>query len=140
MDGERPYKKVDENSQATGKNSSLKRKLGLAGEDYAAKMLTEAHLTVLVRNYRCPRGEIDLIARDGEKIVFVEVRGRSSGRQGWGEESVTGAKRRRLRAVASHYLLTQGYREYPSLRFDVLALRWGASETEPEVNWLKGVF
>ncbi|CAA7602671.1 Restriction endonuclease type II-like [Acididesulfobacillus acetoxydans] len=119
---------------------SYKQGLGLAGEDYALKVLTEAHLVVLVRNYRCARGEIDLIAQDGERIVFIEVRGRSSGRLGWGEESVTGNKMRRLRAVANYYLLAQGYRDYPPVRFDVLALRWQKGTAVPEVNWLKGVF
>ncbi|KLU61092.1 hypothetical protein CEB3_c26620 [Peptococcaceae bacterium CEB3] len=123
-----------------GVENLQKRSLGLAGEEFAAKVVTEARLRVLVRNYRCPKGEIDLIAQDEDKIVFIEVRGRSSGLRGWGEESVTGSKQRRLRAVASHYLLAQGYRDYPPLRFDVLALRWKDGETVPEVKWLKGVF
>ena len=115
-----------------------KRRLGLAGEEFAAALLSEAGLKILVRNFRCYLGEIDIIAEEGTLLVFVEVRSRSSGRLGWGEESVTPNKQRKLRLLADYYLKVRGCREYPALRFDVVAVRWEGEK--PVHRWLKGVF
>lgn len=113
-----------------------KRSLGLAGEEFAARFLTEAQLIILERNYRCSLGEIDIIAQDGQTLVFVEVRSRSSGRLGWGEESVTFRKQQKLKQVASYYLKEKGYRNFPLLRFDVVAVRWEAGMQV--ARWIKG--
>jgi putative endonuclease len=122
-------------------NRSLKQYIGRAGEEYAAEFLTKAGLQITHRNYRCPRGEIDIIARDQEALVFVEVRTRSSALRGWGEESITWQKRRRLQAVAGYYLLEQGYGSWPGLRFDLVALRWQNNTNKIiHCNWLKAVF
>lgn len=115
-----------------------KRSLGLASEEFTAAYLAEAGVKILARNYRCSLGEIDIIAQDGEVLVFVEVRSRSSGRLGWGEESVTPVKQHKLRLVAGYYLKGLGYRAYPPLRFDVVAVRWEGGN--PMARWLKGVF
>ncbi len=120
-----------------GKISAAKRLLGLAGENYATELLVKAGLRILMRNYRCPKGEIDIIAGDGDMLVFVEVRARSSAIRGWGEESVITAKKQRLQAVATYYILEQGWREWPSVRFDVIALRPG--EQGWQSNWIKGI-
>ena len=79
---------------------------------------------------------MDIIAQERETLVFIEVRTRSSGSKGWGEESITQQKARRLRAIASYYLLQQGYKTWPDLRFDLIAIRW--AETDPELKWLQG--
>ena len=79
-------------------------------------------------------GEIDLIARDGEVLVFVEVRLRRNRAFGTAAESITAAKRRRLRLAARHYLARLG-RE-PPCRFDAVLL--DALETE-NIEWLRGV-
>lgn len=113
-----------------------RQSLGKAGENVAARFLAESGLNILTHNYRCPKGEMDLIARDGEVLVFIEVRTRRSSYRGWGEESITQQKAKRLRQIASYFVLRQGYKSWPSLRFDVLALRW-LSET-PEILWIKG--
>ncbi|MDI6813828.1 MAG: YraN family protein [Desulfitobacteriaceae bacterium] len=119
-----------------GSLGKRKRSLGLAGEAFAARFLAEAKLEILERNYRCSLGEIDIIAQDGEILVFVEVRSRSSGRLGWGEESVTLRKQQKLKQVADYYLKGMGYRNYPALRFDVVAVHW--EHGEPLARWLKG--
>lgn len=111
--------------------------MGLAGEEFAARILVEAELKILERNYRCSLGEIDIIAQDGKFLVFVEVRSRSSGRLGWGEESVTPRKQLKLKMLADYYIKGLGYRDYPPLRFDVVAVRWEGGE--PVARWLKGV-
>jgi len=93
---------------------------GAEAETLAESFLTARGLAILVRNYRCRVGEIDLIARDRDTLVFVEVRLRSSSAFGGAGASITAAKRRRLERAARHYL---GYigRE-PPCRFDAILL------------------
>lgn len=77
--------------------------------------------TVVERNFRCRFGEIDIIARDGDALVFVEVRTRSHSSRGSALETVTPAKQRRIARVAGHYLAVRR----PSLsscRFDVVGI------------------
>ena len=112
--------------------------LGKAGEDFAACFLENAGLKIIVRNYRCPKGEMDLIARDGVMLVFIEVRTRNSSVRGWGEESITQQKAIRLRNIAAYFILQQGYKSWPPLRFDVLALRWVSEKPDP--LWIKAAF
>jgi putative endonuclease len=107
---------------------------GAAAEALAASYLATRGLTIVQRNYRCRGGEIDLIARDGEVLVFVEVRLRRNRAFGTAAESITAAKRRRLRLAARHYLARLG-RE-PPCRFDAVLLN--ALETE-NIEWLRGV-
>jgi putative endonuclease len=107
---------------------------GAAAEALAASYLATRGLMIVQRNYRCRGGEIDLIARDGEVLVFVEVRLRRNRAFGTAAESITAAKRRRLRLAARHYLARLG-RE-PPCRFDAVLL--DALETE-NIEWLRGV-
>jgi len=112
-----------------------KHSLGKSGEEFAARIITESGLHILTKNYRCHKGEMDIIARDGKVLVFIEVRTRSSSYRGWGEESITRQKAQRLQAIASHFILQQGYISWPSIRFDVVAIRW--NEKNPEIKWIK---
>lgn len=114
-----------------------KQKMGRDGEEYAVGLLRRAGLRILARNFRCPKGEIDIVAGDRELIVFVEVRSRSSNVCGWGEESITALKQKRLQAVAAYFLLKEGFKVYPPIRFDVIALR--NHEQTWEANWIKGI-
>ena len=107
---------------------------GAAAEGLAARFLAARGLTIVQRNYRCRGGEIDLIARDGETLVFVEVRLRRNRAFGTAAESITAAKRRRLRLAARHYLARLG-RE-PPCRFDAVLLDALATEN---IEWLRGV-
>lgn len=100
-----------------------------------AKAHLEARgLRLVQRNYRCPRGEIDLIMREGEMLVFVEVRYRRGTRFGSGAESVDRRKQARLIAAATDYLQRHG-RGAPA-RFDVVAI--GAEP--PILNWIADAF
>lgn len=105
---------------------------GLDAEDAAAALLARHGLEILARNYRTRLGEIDLVARDGETLVFVEVRSRASDRFGGALESVTAAKRHRLVAAARQYLSL--LRREPPCRFDVVTVQAG------EPAWLRGAF
>lgn len=77
--------------------------LGQAGEDAAADFLTRAGLDIVTRNWRCARGEIDIVAREGLTIVFVEVKTRSSLVAGHPLEAITPSKLARLRLLAAEW-------------------------------------
>lgn len=93
---------------------------GQRGEDAALAYLLRQGLALVARNFRCRRGEIDLIMQDGDTLVFVEVRSRAPGRHGGAAASVTPRKQARLLAAAESYL--QGLRQPPACRFDVIAI------------------
>ena len=107
---------------------------GQHAEDLAAAFLQQQGLELLARNYRCRFGEIDLIARDGKTLVFVEVRMRTSAGFGGAAGSITAAKRSKLTRAARHYLA--GTTRTPACRFDALLV----SGTALAVEWLKNVF
>jgi putative endonuclease len=114
--------------------------IGQSGEDHAVVHIKQAGLTVLFRNYRCPQGEMDIIARDGLALVFIEVRSRSSGRCGWGEETITPQKRARLNRIASHYIKFRGFKNWPPMRFDLIAIRSGDDpDKHPDIYWIRGI-
>jgi putative endonuclease len=95
--------------------------LGDTGERAAAEYLEGKGYRVLHRNYRFGRGEIDLIARKGGTIVFVEVKTRSTDSYGEPEEAVTPAKVRQIRRIASAWLAQRRIGEC-DCRFDVIAV------------------
>lgn len=101
----------------------MKRKdaLGAYGERLAATHLEQAGLTLLERNWRCSDGEIDLIATDGDAVVFCEVKTRSSVAYGHPAEAVVRAKAARLRRLAARWLAEQDA-GWPEVRFDVVAV------------------
>ena len=107
---------------------------GSEAEQLAAAFLQQHGLEVVARNYRCRFGEIDLIARDGETLVFVEVRMRTSDRFGGAAASITAAKRGKLVRAARHYLA--GNSRAPACRFDALLFHGSGREVE----WLKNAF
>jgi putative endonuclease len=98
-----------------------RKALGALGEKRAAEFLKKKGHRILETNFRCREGELDIISRDRDCLVFVEVRTRSSADFGTPEESVTRAKREKLVSVALAYLQT--HRNLPeSWRFDVVAV------------------
>lgn len=99
-----------------------RHEIGILGERIAAGFLRNNGYEVLDTNYRCPEGEIDIIAKTGDTVVFVEVRTKTSYLYGSAEESITAAKMDRLRAVADRY--AQEHEELPEgRRIDVIAIR-----------------
>jgi putative endonuclease len=95
--------------------------VGTLGEQAAAASLESLGYQVLHRNYRCRGGELDIICETNGILVFVEVKTRTSAQFGLPEESVTIAKRRRLRRLALEYLQREG-RRARALRFDVISV------------------
>ena len=99
--------------------SDQRQRLGRHGERLAREHLERQGYQILHTNYPCPEGEVDLVARDGEETVFVEVRARRGNAFGTPEESITRVKKVRLLAVAQHYLADDGDTPW---RVDVVAL------------------
>jgi putative endonuclease len=97
------------------------RSQGKAGEDLACNFLEQNGLKILDRNFRFERGEIDLIAEDGEELVFIEVKARRSNTFGAPEDAVTEKKQEQIRAVAEGYLFTHDIDDRPC-RFDIVAI------------------
>jgi putative endonuclease len=97
------------------------RDLGLAGEEIACAYLRKKRYEIVARGFRMFRGEIDIIARDGATLVFIEVKARADESHGRPEESVTPGKQRQIRRIAQGYLVA-----HPSpdvdCRFDVIAI------------------
>lgn len=104
---------------------------GERGEDRAEALLKKHGYRIIERNYRCTRGEIDIIARDGDTIAFVEVKTRSSEDFGGPKYSVDKRKQRKLTEVAEHYIAERGVKE-TDLRFDVVSIviKDGSYKTE----------
>lgn len=97
------------------------QRAGKLGEDIATAELWHLGYAILARRYRTRFGEIDIVAQDGQTVVFVEVKARRSDRFGSAAESVTLWKQRRLAAMALDYLSWVGRLEDPC-RFDVVAI------------------
>lgn len=99
-----------------------KRKVGARYEDLAADYLTKQGYEIVERNYRDRQGEIDIIAREGRYLVFVEVKYRRDTKSGYPEEAVYGQKQQRIRHTASYYLYRHGHGEETPCRFDVVSI------------------
>ena len=99
-----------------------RQRRGRLGEDAAVAYLTRAGYTVVARNVRCGRTELDIVAREGSATVFVEIKARWSEAYGAPEEAITATKRAHLIAAAERYLREHGLEGQP-WRIDVLALR-----------------
>lgn len=114
----------------TGREKTKKRlayKLGKSGEDVAVEYLKKKRYKIVNKGFRFLRGEIDIIAYDGDTLVFIEVKTRKSPRFTQPEESVTPAKRKQLRRVAQGYLLLEHIQDV-ECRFDVLSLTFDELE------------
>ena len=109
---------------------------GIAAEDFALRYLEARGLQLVTRNFRCRGGELDLIMRDGEHLVFVEVRSRRSSQFGTPAESVTCSKQQKLLRTAAIYLQRQQL-DLPC-RFDVVAILQTAPE--PQIEWIRDAF
>lgn len=115
---------------------------GARGEDLALAYLQRAGLTLTERNFCCRHGEIDLVMRDGDVVVFVEVRyrrgARARGGYGDGIDSVGAAKRAKLVHAAGIWLARNPRFAQQACRFDVVAL--AGEEAEPAIDWRRNAF
>ena len=106
--------------------------VGKLGEDLALKKLKKLGYRCIARNYRCPLGEMDLIARDGETLVFVEIKTRRDKSLGYAKEAVDKRKKRQLSKVALAYMKAEDCCDVKS-RFDVVAINFEGDREQIEV-------
>ncbi len=115
-----------------------RQRIGDGHEDAALRLLRAAGLVLLARNLGCRAGEIDLVMRDGDVLVFVEVRARQGGAYGGAAASIDRAKQARLARAAAHWLPTLALRHWhgatPAARFDAVVFDGG------QVRWLRAAF
>lgn len=121
-----------------GDARSPTRREGDAGEALAAQYLEDAGLELVARNYRSPYGEIDLVMREGDTTVFVEVRSRARVEYGRPAETVDARKQGRLRATAEHYLQRDRRASKKPCRFDIVAITRDVGGDR--VEWLRDAF
>lgn len=110
-----------------------RQQLGAFGEDLAARRLQELGYRILRRNYRCPVGEIDIVAMAGDTLALVEVRTRRGERMGTPEESIGPRKRAKMVEVAQTYVAETGYAGQWRLDVVVVALGPGGRVERCEV-------
>lgn len=106
--------------------------LGAAGENKAVRFLKRQGCKILLRNFRTPFGEADIVVRDGEDTVFVEVKTRRSSDFSTPAEAVDRLKQKRYREIARFY--QAGQEEELYIRFDVIEVEDG------EIRWIRGAF
>lgn len=118
---------------------TAKQILGNQAERLAEQLLLKAGMRLLARNYRCKLGELDLVMRDADTVVFVEVRFRRTGQWGSAVETVDRRKQKRVIAAAQHYLLTHPHLADQSCRFDVIAAD-GSPADPASYRWIREAF
>jgi len=111
--------------------------LGKFGEELALEHLKRLGYKSIVRNYRCSLGEVDLIAKDGDTLVFIEIKTRKGKSLGYAKEAVDARKKLKLSKVALSYMKANSCCETKA-RFDVVAIN--LSENRPEVEVIKNAF
>ncbi|MCW8470437.1 YraN family protein [Fluoribacter gormanii] len=109
---------------------------GRIAEQKALAYLKKQGLEFITQNYNCRLGEIDLIMRDKEQLVFIEVRSRVSTQFGGGIASITYTKKQKILKAATYYLLEHQQYDQLALRFDVVSI----DGTSASINWIKDAF
>lgn len=111
---------------------------GRKAEDAACRYLQERGFRIVERNVSSRWGEIDVVARDGDTWVFIEVKGRADENHGSGFEAVTALKRRKITRAAEAYAARRGFSE-GAIRFDVVSVTWGAGP-RPVIAHVRSAF
>lgn len=112
--------------------------VGRLAEDSACQYLAKNGLKLITRNYKCRRGEIDLVMRHNDSIVFIEVRYRHNNHFGSGAESVINKKQKKIILTALHYLQSHKEAAGLSCRFDVIAVQPGPDKNH--IQWIQDAF
>ena len=121
-----------------GRGDPDRRARGREAEDLAAAFLEARGLAILARNHATRQGEVDLVAREGDVLCFVEVRSRTSEAQGGPEETVSASKARRVVAAATDWAARNGGLDR-DIRFDVVAVTL-LDGAPPRLEHFRGAF
>lgn len=111
-----------------------KRQVGSEYETKAVLYLEQQGITILERNFRCRTGEIDIVAKDGEFVVFTEVKCRKTARSGSALQSVDWKKQRTICRTSDYYRMKNRIFENMPMRFDVVAIEGD------EIHWIKNAY
>lgn len=131
-------KKEPRNNKVDHKSNNSRQVLGRWGEGLAAEFLVARGLEILSKNFRTPDGEIDLIAKKGDDLVFVEVKTRRNTLYSFPEEAINDEKIEHLESAAGWYLLQ--HPEYENnWRLDVVTVIGTPDTGEPRVDWFENV-
>ena len=121
--------------------------IGKSAEQIACQFLTEKGLKPLITNYRCYHGEIDIILKDKDDIVFVEVRARGRRDYGSALESITKHKIKKITRAATHFLQIKKWLYKVSSRFDIVTLQANHNTeiksnnlNQWQIEWIKNAF
>lgn len=109
------------------------RRIGAWGEEIAAEHVTQNGYEIIERNFRTPYGEIDIVAKQGDITIFVEVKTRTSNKMGLSEESITPRKQEHMIACAEHYATEHGIDHW---QIDVIAIE-GKPVTTPKITYFE---
>ncbi len=118
--------------------TTIQKSIGNRAEKDALEFLTQKGLRLVEKNYACVCGEIDLIMKDTEQIVFVEVRFRTRSAYGSAADSITPQKIKKLVRTATIYLQREKCLHKVHSRFDVIAIDF--TKTEKNITWYKNAF
>ncbi|MCL2718760.1 MAG: YraN family protein [Lachnospiraceae bacterium] len=111
-----------------------KRTIGTIHEDKAASFLIEQGAKIIEKNFRCRSGEIDLIVRHQDYLIFIEVKYRSSAKSGYPIESVTFAKQKNICKVADFYRITKFIPDVQPIRYDIVSILGN------DITWYQDAF
>ena len=112
---------------------------GIEGEELAVRALKKKRYKIVERNFRTPAGEIDIVAKDGKCLVFVEVRTRGSIEFGLPQETVVARKQKKLCTAARWYIQKKKVSD-DGCRFDVVAVIMTDKQSEPHIEVIKDAF
>ena len=121
-----------------GEDFEIRKELGEKGEKAAAAFLENRGIEILDMNWKCSYGEADIVAIDGETLVFCEVKTRRSTAAGIPEEAVTPAKQKRYTKIARVYS-SRTRRRFASIRFDVIAI-YAFSQSQALLRYIRNAF
>lgn len=116
-----------------------RKALGQKGETLAVLYLEGKGYQIIERNFRCRRGEIDIIAQKDNELIFIEVRSRSTGNYGAAIESINYRKQQRIRTLALIYM-QRNQRQEVNCSFDVITFRFTGDVEKPVINHYPRVF
>jgi putative endonuclease len=116
-----------------------RKKLGAAGENAAALCLRRKGYRIMARNWRCPSGELDIVARRHELMVFCEVKTRVTDQHAHPMQNVTHEKQRHVAAAARCFLREKKLLD-ADYRFDVITIIWGSGKRPEKIEHHEGAF
>lgn len=113
----------------------IRRQAGQRGETVAASFLEKEGIRILMKNFRCKYGEIDLIAKDQNVFLIVEVKMRSTNRQGFACEAVDWRKQRKICRTYDYFRMKYQISDFIPVRFDVIEI-----DKEDNCHWIQNAF